>query len=519
MKKVTKIAEATGSKVKLKKIKVAAYCRVSTDSDAQLESLEAQKTHYENYITSRDDWEFAGLYYDEGISGTKKDKRPELLRLIGDCKAGKVDFIITKSISRFSRNTTDCLELVRNLLDLHIPIFFENENINTGSMESELFLAILSSMAEGESVSISENSKWSIQKRFENGTFKCSYPPYGYDWDGEQMVINPEQAAVVKDIFAALLSGKGTDAIAEDLNQRGLPSKRGGRWTATTIRGMLSNEKYVGDCLFQKTYSDSQFVRHSNHGERTQYMVKDHHEPIISREDFEAAQMLVNQRAHEKGILKGSDKYQNRYVFSSKIICGECGSTFKRRIHGCTGYQYTAWCCSTHIQDKSRCSMLFVQDDAIKQAFVTMMNKLAYGHRVILKPYVDALKNSKSDHALRRIQEIQTLLAQNREKCETLTMLMTQGIIDPILYNKETNKLLSQTDGLRDEIVTLKSTVSGDVTKATEATALLHFTEKCGILPAFEEELFEKYVSRIVIRSRNEICFELKCGLALKERI
>lgn len=318
MKKVTKIAETASSKVKLKKIRVAAYCRVSTDSDAQLESLEAQKTHYENYITSRDDWEFAGLYYDEGITGTKKDKRPELLRLIDNCKAGKVDFVITKSISRFSRNTTDCLELVRKLLALHIPIYFEKENINTGSMESELFLAILSSMAEGESVSISENNKWSIQKRFESGTYKVSYPPYGYDWDGEQMIINPEQAAVVKEIFAALLSGKGTHAIADDLNRRGIPTKRNGRWTATTIRGMLSNEKYVGDCLFQKTYSDSRFVRHNNHGEQTQYMVKDHHEAIISREDFEAAQTFIHQRATEKGVVKGSDKYQNRYTFSGK---------------------------------------------------------------------------------------------------------------------------------------------------------------------------------------------------------
>ena len=394
MKKVTKIAETANSKVKLKKIRVAAYCRVSTDSDAQLESLEAQKTHYENYITSRDDWEFAGLYYDEGITGTKKDKRPELLRLIDDCKAGKVDFVITKSISRFSRNTTDCLELVRKLLALHIPIHFEKENINTGSMESELFLAILSSMAEGESVSISENNKWSIQKRFESGTYKVSYPPYGYDWDGEQMIINPEQAAVVKEIFAALLSGKGTHAIADDLNRRGIPTKRNGRWTATTIRGMLSNEKYVGDCLFQKTYSDSRFVRHNNHGEQTQYMVKDHHEAIISREDFEAAHAFIHQRATEKGVVKGNDKYQNRYTFSGNIICGECGDTFKRRIHSCTGYKYAAWCCNTHIKDKDKCHMLFVKDDDLKQAFITMMNKLVYAHRIILKPYVDALKGN-----------------------------------------------------------------------------------------------------------------------------
>ena len=277
MKKITKIAEITSPKINVKKIRVAAYCRVSTDSDAQLESLEAQKTHYENYINSRNDWEFAGLYYDEGITGTKKDKRQELLRLIDDCKSGRVDFIVTKSISRFSRNTTDCLELVRQLIALHIPIFFEKENINTGSMESELFLAILSSMAEGESVSISDNSKWSIQKRFENGTFKVSYPPYGYDWNGEQMLINPEQAAVVKEIFAAALLGKGTSSIAADLNLRSVPTKRNGKWTSTTIRGMLSNEKYVGDCIFQKTFSDSAFNRHNNHGEKDQYMVSNHH--------------------------------------------------------------------------------------------------------------------------------------------------------------------------------------------------------------------------------------------------
>lgn len=518
MRKVTKIEQAQSAKVKLKKIKVAAYCRVSTDSDAQLESLEAQKTHYENYITSRDDWEFAGLYYDEGITGTKKDKRPELLRLINDCKAGKVDFIVTKSISRFSRNTTDCLELVRKLLTLHIPIFFEKENINTGSMESELFLAILSSMAEGESVSISENSKWSIQKRFENGTFKCSYPPYGYNWDGEQMIVNPKQATVVKEIFADLLSGKGTHDIADDLNRRGVPSKRGGRWTATTIRGMLSNEKYVGDCLFQKTYSDSQFVRHNNHGEQPQYMVRDHHEPIISREDFEAAQAFVKQRASEKGIVKGTEKYQNRYVFSGKIICGECGDTFKRRIHSCTGYKYAAWCCNTHIEDKNKCHMLFVKDEALKLAFITMMNKLIFSHRLILKPYLEAIKNVSTDDSLRRIQQIQTLLAQNTEKRETLTKLMTQGIIDPVLYSQETNELLSQADTFRDEIEALKNTVSGDVTKVTETTALIHFAEKSAMLHEFDDDLFERFVKRIIVHSRGDIRFELKCGLTLRER-
>ena len=519
MKKVTKIAETASSKVKLKKIRVAAYCRVSTDSDAQLESLEAQKTHYENYITSRDDWEFAGLYYDEGITGTKKDKRPELLRLIDDCKAGKVDFVITKSISRFSRNTTDCLELVRKLLALHIPIYFEKENINTGSMESELFLAILSSMAEGESVSISENSKWSIQKRFESGTYKVSYPPYGYDWDGEQMVINPEQAAVVKEIFAALLSGKGTHAIADDLNRRGIPTKRNGRWTATTIRGMLSNEKYVGDCLFQKTYSDSRFVRHNNHGEQTQYMVKDHHEAIISREDFEAAHAFIHQRATEKGVVKGSDKYQNRYTFSGKIICGECGDTFKRRIHSCTGYKYTAWCCSTHIKDKDKCHMLFVKDDDLKQAFVTMMNKLVFGQQMVLRPLLQSLRGLNDQSRLLKIEELETAIEKNREQKQVLTNLMASGYLEPALFNKESNELAAEAEALRQEKDGLMRSVNGDMVKIEELQRLLRFTSKGTMMTEFDDETFLSFVEQMTVLSRKEVVFEWKCGLFLKERL
>ena len=178
MKSITKI-EPIKVRTSAVKIRVAAYCRVSTDSDEQLISLDAQKTHYEEEINANPEYTFAGLYYDEGITGTSKEKRPALLQMIADCEAGKIDRIVTKSLSRFARNTTDCLELVRKLLDLGIPVFFEKENIDTGAMESELLLAIMSSLAESESVSISENNKWGARHRFENGTFKIGYAPYG----------------------------------------------------------------------------------------------------------------------------------------------------------------------------------------------------------------------------------------------------------------------------------------------------------------------------------------------------
>ena len=519
MKKVTRIDKAAESKDKNRKTRVAAYCRVSTDSDAQLESLETQKSHYATYITSRNDWAYSGLYFDEGITGTKKDKRPGLMRMIADCEAGKIDLIVTKSISRFSRNTTDCLELVRKLLDLHIPIHFEKENINTGTMESELFLSILSSMAESESVSIAENSKWSIQKRFENGTFKISYPPYGYDWDGRQMTVNEQQATVVRGIFSAVLSGKSSTAIAKALNEQGIPSKRGGKWNATTIRSMIANEKYTGDCLFQKTYTDGQFNRHTNHGERNQYMAHGHHEAIVSHEDAEAARAMISQHAKEKGLQTRTGKYHNRYAFTGKIICGECGSTFKRRIHYCSGSQYTAWVCTTHLEDKTRCPMKYIRDDELKLAFVTMMNKLVFAHRRILKPYIGALQDSPADSPMKRIQELQTLLTENTEKRETLSRLAARGIIDQVIYNRENNALLSEARQRKREMENLAGGISNSVGTLAAANELLHFAGKGVMLDAFDEELFNRHVERIIIVSRQEADFELKCGLSLHERM
>ncbi|HHX60334.1 MAG TPA: recombinase family protein, partial [Epulopiscium sp.] len=384
-------------------------------------SLETQKLHYESFIKSNPDWEFAGIYYDEGISGTKKEKRTELLKMIADCESKKIDFIVTKSISRFARNTIDCLEIVRKLIDLGIFIYFESENINTGSMESELMLTILSSIAESESTSISENSKWSIQRRFKNGTYKISYPPYGYDNVGGKMEINEQQARVIKRIFANTLSGMSSHIIARELNNQAVPTKRGGNWTATTILGILRNEKYTGDLLLQKTYTDENFIRHKNKGEKGQYFIKDHHEAIISREDFEAAHLLIDQRAEEKGVVGGSHKYLKRYAFSGKIKCFECGSNFRRRIHGGKSNQYIAWGCPKHVANLEACSMLFIKEENIHQAFIVMMQKLIFGHKLILKPLLQKLKTGNTSDVFVQVQEIEAKIENNTEAQQTLT--------------------------------------------------------------------------------------------------
>lgn len=294
MKKIREIKQAAPPTKAQKKLHVAAYCRVSTDSDAQLESLDVQRSHYENLIASRSDWELVDVYYDEGISGTKASIRPGLMRMMEDCENHRIDMVLTKSLSRFARNTTDCLELVRRLQALEIPIYFEKENLNTAKMESEFFLSTYSSIAESESVSISENTKWSVQKRFQNGTYKIGCPPYGYIQVDGKLKINPEQGEIVREIFASYLSGVGISEIVRNLNARSITTKKGRRWQASTVVGILTNVTYTGNVIFQKTYTDSQFNRHTNHGQREQYYIKDHHKALVSQEDFDRAAQLLN---------------------------------------------------------------------------------------------------------------------------------------------------------------------------------------------------------------------------------
>jgi site-specific DNA recombinase len=516
--KVTKISPNIADLTEQSKLRVAAYCRVSTGSDEQQESLNTQIKHYESYIKANPDWEFAGIYYDEGITGTKKEKRPELLRMISDCENRKIELIVTKSISRFARNTTDCLELVRKLLDLDIFIYFEKENINTGSMESELMLSILSGLAESESVSISENSKWSVKRRFQNGTFKISYPPYGYDTVDGDMVVNKSQAKIVRFIFAEILSGKGTHKIANELNSRKIPTKKSGRWTATTIRGMIGNEKYTGDAIFQKTYTDDCFNRHNNNGEKEQYLVRNHHEPIISHEDFEAAQDIVEQRGKEKGLEKQNKKYQNRYPFSGKIICGQCGGTFKRRIHS-SGRHRIAWCCSTHIADIKKCKMKYVPESDFEYAFVTMMNKLIFGHEFILKPLLISLRGMNSDETLVSIQALDKKLEENTEQRNVLVGLLTKKYLEPAVYKKSNNELLQEAERLRRQKESITRFMNNDFQNLSEVSALLQFATKASMLKAFDGDIFKRFVERVLVYSRVEIGFELKSGITLKERL
>ena len=518
MKKITRI-ESSGERIAARKLRVAAYCRVSTDMEIQLASLEAQKTHYEALINANPEWEFAGLYFDEGITGTKKEVRPALMKMIADCEEGRIQKVLTKSLSRFSRNTTDCLELVRKLLGIGVTIYFEKENIDTGEMESELLLTVMSSLAESESVSISENSKWGVRHRFENGTYKISRSPYGYTVKDGIFHINEEEAKWVRFIFEEAIAGKSTYRIAKDLQSMNVKSRTGAKWSSATVKAILQNEKYIGDCLFQKTYTDFRFKRHLNNGDRDQFYISDHHEPIISREEFELAERVIRQHAKEKNMLEHGEKYSSRYPFSGKIICGQCGGTFKRRTQ-CTGSQrYILWACREHLMNREKCSMKAIRESAIEDAFAMMMNKLIFARDQILKNLLAGIRRQNHTSSLQRINEIEKSLEAMRERKDTLTKIMAKDYLEPAAFSKETNDLAAAAASLENERDTLMRRINGDIKKAEALRLLIAYTEKAEMLTAFDAELFGRFVDHITVVSREKLVFSLKCGLNLEERI
>ena len=323
--KIEKRESAFPAKPKL--VNVAAYGRVSCGKDAMLHSLSAQVSYYSSYIQNHPGWCYCGVYADEAITGTKDD-RENFQRLLKDCRDGKIDMIITKSISRFARNTVTLLETVRELKSLGIDVYFEEQNIHTLSSEGELMLTILASYAQEESRSASENQKWRIRKSYEKGEVMQWRHLYGYTITKDKITVNPEQAEVVKEIFRRAIDGESFSSISKDLNKRGLFTIFGNKWTACRITQVLSNEKYIGDSLLQKKYVNNHIEKklQKNNGELPRYYAEGTHEAIIDKDTFEKAQEIVR---HCKERTSGR-KAPQRYPFTGRIKCGHCGANFKR---------------------------------------------------------------------------------------------------------------------------------------------------------------------------------------------
>jgi site-specific DNA recombinase len=360
-------------KVQSTKKKVCAYARVSTDNDKQGESLENQIQYYENIILNNSDYEFAGVFADRGITGTTEN-RPEFQRMLGLARERKVDLIITKSISRFARNTTIVLETVRGLKDIGVEVRFEKENINTLSGDGELMLTVLSSFAQEESKNVSDNLKWRVRKKFERGELIINTTRFlGYDKDEYgDLVINTKEAEVVRRIFNDYLSGKGGFTIAKELNIEGIPTIGGARWHESTIRVILKNEKYKGDAILQKYYTPDHLKKCSirNRGEIDSYYIEDNHSAIISREMWEQVQEEIKRRAEAKGNVSGdTHKYTKRYPLTGMLYCSKCGSTLRRRTwNSKLNCKKIVWQCSNYIKNgKSVCSGTSIDDEIVSR--------------------------------------------------------------------------------------------------------------------------------------------------------
>lgn len=341
--KIIKIEKAPSI---MRKKKVAAYARVSSGKDSMLHSLSAQVSYYSNLIQSRNGWEYAGVYSDEAISGTK-ETRDQFQKMIEDCRDGNIDMIITKSISRFARNTVTLLQTIRELKDINIGVFFEQENIYSLSGDGELMITILASFAQEESLSVSENCKWRIRNKFKEG-YPSSTTILGYKLVNGVLQVIPEEAEIVKMIFSDYISGMGKTAILKKLINEGKQTKLGGSWSDGTIYSILRNEKYTGNLLLQKTFNENHINKKKckNNGILTKYYVQNSHEAIIDIETFNKVQLEITKRAEGK---VNEEYIKNKYPFSGKLICMECGKNYRRKINNSgTKYAKPVWICTTY---------------------------------------------------------------------------------------------------------------------------------------------------------------------------
>ncbi len=496
----------------IKKQRVGAYCRVSTDSDEQMNSYDAQRKHYKNMIESNSDWELVDIYADAGISGTKMDKRDEFNRMISDAELGKLDLIITKSISRFARNTVDTLEVVRKLKNLDVAVSFEKENINTLTMNGEMLLTILSSLAQQESESLSQNTKMGLKMKMQRGELVGYQGCFGYDYDKEtkQIVINDEEAKLVRYIFDKYTSGVGGYVLAKELTEMGVKTKRGyTTWHDTTILGILKNEKYIGDVMMQKTFTVDPISKRrlDNFGEEQKYYIKDHHTPIISREQFEEVQNILAKRS--KHSNKGRmNKFSQQYTFSSMIVCGFCGGGVSRKSwNSGTAHKKNIWQCTTKIKKgKQYCPPAKgLPEEIIENAFVDAYNSLIENDGQIIDIFLANLEESlKSKDNKKQLNSLNKEISQLNNKISKVLDLHLDGKIDTIDYEEKYTQLKIDLEAKKDELLNLEI---ADMTQNDMEKTILNLRRYFGAnakLKEFDPEVFKNVVDKVILGGKDE---------------
>ena len=497
-------------------LRVAAYCRVSTALEEQESSYASQIRSYTELISQHEGWELVDIYADEAVSGTKTDKREDFNRLLADCRKGKIDRVLVKSISRFSRNTKDCLAALRELMRLGVTVQFEKENIDTGTLTTELMVSVSGSLAQQESMSISQNIRMGYRRRMERGEFIASSPPYGYrNAGGGRLEIVPEEAEVIRWVFESYLNGQGIVTIAEEMNRRGVPKKHGeAAWIPYAVACWLRNEKYTGNTLCQKTFTTGfPYISVKNRGEVDQFYIENSHPAIISQEIFDKVQALRKKK-------KAPASAPSKFPLTRKMICGKCGATFYRTVdrHGANN-----WVCSGHKDGnrngKGACPNLSVRERDIYTAFIRMYNKLRLHEGIILRPALDQMEALES--AVQRenpaMLEVNRAIAQATEQNYKISKLRASGLLDADACAAKLAALDAQLTQLRAKRRRLLR--NDDISEMADALRQTVETLHQGPeqLDEFDEELFNEMVEKITVDIDHVLRFRLRGGFDVAE--
>ena len=498
----------------IKKRRVAAYARVSTDSEEQLTSYEAQVDYYTRYIHGKDEWTFVEIYADEGISATNTKRRDGFKRMIADALNGKIDLIITKSVSRFARNTVDTLTAVRQLKEKGVEVFFEKENIYTLDSKGELLITIMSSLAQEESRSISENVTWGQRKRFSDGKVSLPYKHFMGYCKGKNGLpeIVEEEAAIVRRIYSLYLEGKSPAAIARLLTEEGIATPGGKvNWRPNAVISILTNEKYKGDALLQKKFTVDFLNKKQkiNEGEVPQYYVQNSHPAIIRPEIFDIVQDELNRRKSD------GHRTVTPHYFSGKIFCGECGALFGSKvIHSTDRYKTTVWGCNGKHRGNA-CTMHYLREDAIQQSFIQAMNQIISNKADIVSEYKiiirELMDTKKLDMGASQVQAEMDIALELLQKC---VMENAHTALDQEDYQQRYDRYSERYNSARFRLAEINEQRQSTAIRKVKAVTFLDILEKGdGLIQDFNPSMWYTLVERVTILSNTQLRFHLHSGL------
>ena len=514
-----------------RRLRVAAYCRVSTDEEDQLNSLETQMQYYTSKIAENPNWTMVGIYADEGITGTRADKRDKFMKLMRDCQKGKVDYILTKSTSRFARNTVDSLTWIRKLRAIGIGVYFEEQNLDSSKVENETLIGFFSVMAQSESESISGNVKWGIHKRMRNGTYAVQFNMLGYKRgdDGEPYII-PEEAEVVREMFDRFLDGASLGQLKDFLESKQVLTRRGkSEWSISVIRGMLSNEKYVGDILYQKTYRADCISKKVkvNRGEMTRYLVSNNHAPIIDRDTFNLVQAELSRRTSKNkkmdSAITEQGKYSGKFALSELLICGSCGSAYRRNSKVAKGKTTYYWRCVNRVEH----GMKYCKDSAgveekmLQESICRCLSKMLEDSQEVYSLIQSNLTYAVSGNsAALDMHLIETQMKQVKQDADNMMEKMSKTEGSTELYEKALSELFEQLVALRTQYEQARAQSEQSDSVNAEVQRILNILKTTEIsFTEYDDLTVRRLVECIQVCGREKIIVTLKGGYQAEEEL